>query len=174
MPPSQQGKICLAQRAGLLLWVAAQVMSASGLPGQPEARYHTWKPEAEARSVGDQPVRAFAPAAAVETLNSTLVAGGAKPEAPIELWLDAKPWAVHLPAGQPKEPLRGVLPPTWMLLGAASLVLATVDNRHHRRRTQTGCRHTTELAVRKRKPRSTPWVRESAAVSPLAIPRTAR
>jgi len=174
MPPSQQGKICWAQRAGLLLWVAAQMMRASGLPGQPEARYRAWKPEAEARSIGDQTARAFAPAAAVERFNSTLLTAAAQEESPIELWFDARPWAFHSPGGEPADPLRGVLPPTWMLLGAASLVLATVDNRHHRRRRQTGCRHTAAPAAAKRKPRSNPRVRESAAVSPLAIPRTVR
>jgi len=156
MPATQEGTICLAQRAGLLLWVTAQVMSASGLAGQAEARYGAWKPEAEARSMGDLPVQAFAPAAGVETLNSTLLSA-AKPETPVELWPDARPWAVHLTPRRNRDPLPGVLPPAWVLLGAASLFLATVDNRHRRRRTHVGCRHAAEMVVTKRKPLPAPW-----------------
>src|ERR1017187_5557219 len=159
MSPLRESGISQAQRAALLLWVAAQVMSASSLPGQPEARHRAWKPGTEAPSISDQPVRAFAPAAAMETLNSTLLAGAAKPVSPVELWLDARPWLVHLPPRQQDDPLRGTLPPTWMLLAAATAVLATVDNPHHRRRTHPGCRHTAEPVGAIKKPRPPPWKR---------------
>jgi hypothetical protein len=120
MPPPQEGRLCFAQRAALLLWIAAQVMNASSLPGQPEGLNRAWKPGTGVPPIGDQPARAFAPAAAVETLNSTFVNGAAKQESPVELWPDTRPWAVHLPAGEQSDPLRGVEPPTWMLLGAAT------------------------------------------------------
>jgi len=158
MPPPQEGRLCFAQRAALLLWIAAQVMNASSLPCQPEGLNRAWKPGTGVPTIGDQPARAFAPAAAVETLNSTFLNRAAKPESPVELWPDARPWAVHLPAGEQSDPLRGVEPPTWMLLGAATAMMATTNSRHHRRRTYTGCRHTAEPAVPTKK----------AAPNPLA------
>jgi len=36
MPPPQEGRLCFAQRAALLLWIAAQVMNASSLPANPK------------------------------------------------------------------------------------------------------------------------------------------
>jgi len=162
----------LAQRAALLLWITAQVTNASGLTGQPEDRNRAWKPDPETRSIVEQPVRAFAPAA-VETLNSTVRASAAEPLPPAELGFDARPWAILLPPRQQNDPPRSSLPPTWMLLVAATAVLATVDPRHHRRRTRTGYRRTANPAVTKRKPRPTPWKGESAAVDPLATPKTA-
>jgi hypothetical protein len=173
MPPPQEGKICLAPRAALLLWIAAQVMSASTLLGQSKAPSPVWKPAIEDRSIGDQPARAFAPAAAVETLSSTLLIGAAKPDSPIELWSDARQCAVHLRTCRQRDPLRGVEPPTWVIVGAATLLLATTNTRHHRRRAHTGCRHAVEPAATKRKPHPTPWAGESAALGPLVIPKTA-
>jgi hypothetical protein len=158
MPPPQEGRLCFAQRAALLLWIAAQVMNASTLPGQPEGLSRAWKPGTGVPPIGDQPARAFAPAAAVETLNSTFLNRAAKPESPVELWPDARPWAVHLPAGEQSDPLRGVEPPTWMLLGAATAMMATTNSRHHRRRTFTGCRHTAETAVPTKKAAPNPLV----------------
>jgi hypothetical protein len=149
-------KIRLARPAALLLWIAAQVLNASTLPGQPEAIIGAWKPGTEVPAIADQPVRAFAPAA-TETLNSRLFTDAAKPESPIVLWPDARPWAVHLPPSQPNDPLRSVEPPTWMLLGAATAVLATTNTRHHRRRTNTGCRHAAEPVAPTKKPRPIPW-----------------
>ena len=134
-------------------------MSASSLPDQPEAGPRAWKPARDAPSISDQPVRAFAPAAAMETLNSTLLASAAKPVSPVELWLGAKSWAAHLAPSQQDDPLRGTLPPTWMLLVAATAVLATVDDPHHRRRTHVGCRRTAEPAGAIKKPRPPPWKR---------------
>lgn len=140
MPP-REGKICLAQRAGMLLWITAQVISASALPVQPEARYRAGKPATEATAIADQQVRAFAPAAAVETLASTLFAAAAQPEPPIELWLDARLRAVPFPPRRQSDPLRSAQSPAWVLLCAATAVLTTVNTRHHRRRTHAGCRH---------------------------------
>jgi hypothetical protein len=144
--------------------MAAQIVSASTLPGRPAQLHDDWKPAAEVSAVGDQPARAFAPAAPVETLGSTLLDSAAEPRAPIEVWPGARPWGLHLPPDQPSDPLRTVEPPTWMLLGAATALLATTNTRHHRRRTCTGWRHPAEPAATKRKPRPTPWQGESAAV----------
>jgi len=151
MQPVEEGTICSALRAAVLLWVAAHVTAASTLPVQSEAAFPVWNPATEIKSVAEQTARAFAPAAPVETLKSTLFAGAAKPESPIELWLDARLYGVHLPARRQSDPLRGNQPLTWTLLGLATAILATVDSRHHRRRTHTGRRHAAETVGRKKK-----------------------
>jgi len=171
---SPQGvKIRFAQRVAVLLWIAAQVLNASTLPGQPEGLIGAWKPGTEVPPVGDQPARAFAPAAAVETLDSALLSSAAEPASPIEVWPNARPWGLHPPPEQRSDPLRAVEPPTWMLLGAATLLLATTNTRHHRRRTHTGCRHAAEPVGPIKKPRPIPWQGEGAAVESACDSQTA-
>jgi hypothetical protein len=173
MQSPQVDKIRLAQRAALLFWIAAQVLNASTLPGQPEWLIGAWKPGTEVPPIGDQPARAFAPAAAVETIDSALFDSEAKPERPVELWPDPRPWAVQLPPSRGSDPLRAVEPPTWMLLGAATLLLATTNTRHHRRRTHTGCRHAAEPVAPTKKPRPIPWQGEGAAVESVCDSQSA-
>lgn len=156
MPPPRKGKVCLAKRAGIFLWIAAQLMSASTLPGRREAGYRAWRPSTESPFIADQPVRAFASAAATETLTSTLLSLAAKPEAPIELWIDGRTHVFHRPSIRRSDPLLGAQPQAWMLLAAATAFLTTVKTRHRRRRTHTGCRHTAELVIPIKKPRSNP------------------
>ena len=109
MPSPQRDKIRLAQRAALLLWIAAQVLNASTLPGQPEGLIGAWQPGTEVPPAGGGPARAFAPAAA-ETLDSELLGSAAKPASPIEVWPNARPWGLHPPPEQRSDPLRAVEP----------------------------------------------------------------
>jgi len=172
MQSPQGDKIRLAQRVALLLWIAAQVLNASTLPGQPEGLIGAWQPGTEVPPVGGEPARAFAPAA-VETLDSALLGSAAKPEHPIELWPDPRPWGFHPPPEPRSDPLRVIEPPTWMLLAVATAVLATADTRHHRRRTHTGCRHAADPGAPIKKPRPIPWQGEGAAVESACDSQTA-
>lgn len=143
MPSRRTGKIRVAQRAALLLWITAQAISASALPGQHEDRYNIWKVAAAAASqdpsTDSEPAKAFD--AATEPLNSTLF-NAASPASPIELGFDTG--AAYAPPAEQHDPLRVAEPPTWMSVGVAAALLAGASPRHHRRRTRTGHRHAAE------------------------------
>ena len=164
MPPPEKGKVCFAPTAGLLLWLAVPVMSANTMPAQQEAPYRAWKLATEAASTGSQAGPACDPAAGMEPSNLTLAGGAAKPDPPVELWPDARPYPFHLPPHPRRAPLRIVQTAVWMLLGVASTVLAGTDNRHHRRRAHAGCRHA-RAGFPTKKPRPPLRKGESAAVA---------
>jgi hypothetical protein len=142
-----------ARRAAVFLWIAARVISASGLPDQSGNHYTAWKPESAAASLASRPIKAFAPAAAVETLKSALLGGGDKGEPPVELWLGARHWPANLPHRRQGDRQQGALASTWLLLSLAAAMLASVDSRHHRRRTHTGCRRIAKPFAPTKKPR---------------------
>jgi len=146
MQPRRAGKIRVAERAALLLWIAAHTISASTLPGQAQGRYNVWKlavaAAAVAPSAGSEPILAFDAAPAGAPLDSTPFPGAASPASPAELGFDTG--GAYAPPAEQHDPLRGAEPPTWMSVGVAAALLAGASPRHHRRRTRTGHRHAAE------------------------------
>lgn len=146
MQPRREGKIRSAQRAALLLWIAAHTLSASTLPGQHGDRYSVWKlavaEAAQPASARSEPAPAFEAATAMEPPNSLLVGVVVYPASPRELGFDMG--VAYAPSTEKGDPLRGAEPPTWMSVGVAAALLAGTTPRHHRRRTRTGHRHAAE------------------------------
>ncbi|MGB7762940.1 MAG: hypothetical protein WBL61_24105 [Bryobacteraceae bacterium] len=159
MQPPGKGKLCFVQPAGLLLWMAVQVVSASTLPAQHETRYRVWKLATEDAPIGSQSGPASDPA--TWELPEPTLGVAAEPDPPAELW----PYRFHSPPLPKNGPSQGVETLVWMFLGAAITVLATADTQHERRRPQPGFRQCPTI-----KPRPPLQKGESAAEETSYLP----
>jgi len=141
MRPAGKRWTAVTQRAALLFWITARTMNASMLSaGQPEAGWHAANMEVEQQAAGVEPAAMLDPAALPDDGEPPPAIHAAGRYARVDLEIDAGPRVVALPATGQNKLLRVAEPPTWGLLGAASVMLTVVQARHHRRRRHSGQR----------------------------------